>query len=186
MTKREVGILACRLLALYAWIQSLHYVPAVLDLSQLFYDPWSRQQYVLLELIASAVPFVLLLGLAIFVWRRAGLISAWIFAHDIQDHQLEPESNPHAVQLEDIQVVAFSTVGLWLLLDVMPQAAAYSVQLIYAYQLSDFDLGYNLALLAKTIEVLLRVAAGFWLLFGARGLVNLLRKLRTAGVEKPD
>lgn len=179
MTKRDVGILVCRILAIFSLVQMLHYVPSFLALADPFFTsgPWSAADVFML--VTQALPFFLFNMMAVFLWRKAGLISAWMLGHDLYDNQFEPETQPMRIRADDLQTVAFSALGLWLLIDAIPRAAAYATQIIYTRSMTDTSVGGKVITMATSIDLAVRLILGLWLLFGARGLVGVVRTMRS-------
>ena len=186
MTKRDVAILACRILAICAWLDAVAYVPAFFELADPIFNEdatWSMLD-VFMQL-NLALPLVLFSIAGAFLWKWSGLIAAWMVGHDLQDHQFEPESNPQRLEARDLHVIAFSTLGLYVLIDLIPTITYYANTYVYARPVVGDNRSFQSWLLSTAIEIGARLFLGIWLLFGARGFVALLRKLRTAGVIEP-
>ncbi len=85
--------------------------------------------------------------------------------------------------LEDIQMVAFTIVGLLVLVRALPDIIYWLIVMqeykneIPAIDLRPEDVG-------NVFATMLELIIGFWLLFGAKRLRKLLYNLRNAGIEK--
>jgi len=178
MTKRDIGVLACRILAIYAWINTLHYLPTVLGLADPVFGETVWSDYETYFHLTSAAPFFLLIFAGWFLWKWAGLISSWMLGHTLHDHQFEPEVSPARFEAADLHVIAFSTLGAWFLLESLPLAASYLTQYFYARTLSELRTGHQIFTLSTFIDLSVRLLLGFALLFGSRGMVGALRRLR--------
>ena len=162
MNKREVAILACRAFALYLifWLviqlEVVSYVWATARGSEL-----SAQRYPLI-----LIPFATAVVLAILVWRKAG----WLADRMVAGIP-ETEASATTLTAADLQVVAFTVVGLVLLVRTIPRAATVL---------------RRPAEIAYLVSWLIQLALGVWLLLGSRGIVCVLRKIRTAGIRSSD
>jgi len=85
--------------------------------------------------------------------------------------------------LEDIQMVAFTIVGLLVLVRALPDIIYWLIVMleyrseIPITELRPEDIG-------NIYATILELMIGFWLLFGAKGLRKILHSFRYAGIEK--
>ncbi len=186
MTPRNVGILACRILGIYAWLQFVSGIPYLVGLAGPFATefPWSNEE--LFSQIVWALHPVLFFVAGLFLWKRAGVIAAWMVGYDIQDDQFEPDADPKRIESSELHAIAFSTLGLWLVLDTIPRAVTYGTQLVFFESGSQSLDARNFHVFATVLELGLRLGVGVWLVFGSRGLVSGLNKLCTAGIKSLD
>jgi len=104
--------------------------------------------------------------------------------YDIQDNLDEPEYRPKNAGLKDIHSIVFSSIGLWVLITAIPglfgilAAATFYLDPFFGMDSSELN-----EAVGTWIALFLRLLLGGWLLFGGRGLVDLLHKLRRIGLK---
>ncbi|MCP3905557.1 MAG: hypothetical protein GY715_18175 [Planctomycetes bacterium] len=181
MTAREIANLCCRVFAIYALFQGLVYLPSLgLIFDPVFGGTTSGFASSIARLLWSLHP-VFMFAAAAFLWRWSWLVASWMVGHDIQDAVAEPESARQRATLAEIQAVAFSVIGLWLLVHVTVDLAEDAAYLVYT-EAEVADRGW----IASYFRMAVQLALGIWLLFGARGLVRLLHRLRRVGLDQPE
>ena len=171
MAKRDVATLACRILGLYFATTTLAGLLAQLPSFAMFYDPLYPAYDRLHQLMAftsHALPFALGVVLLLLARRIAGSLLGPDAVRDDQSAPVVVDSS-----LTDIQAAAFSVLGAFVC------ARALSGLVTSALRLGRDSSFYALARLTGPDLALL--AVGLYLLLGARGLVGVLRKLRTFG-----
>jgi hypothetical protein len=85
-----------------------------------------------------------------------------------------------SVPVEDLQRCGFVLLGLWVLASAIPNFLRYSLLFYLTLRPGAMiDLGVNLP--TAYVGTVAELVVGFWLLFGAKGLLSLLRWARTAG-----
>jgi hypothetical protein len=117
---------------------------------------------------------------ALIVWRLAPSIS-----HIIWKKSESSKTIPNPT-LDDIQAAVFSAIGLFVLVNTLPHISQY---LILVNQTSSpFQAQSSLEFKAKIelATLTIKFAIGVVLLFGSKGLVNLIKKVRNLGLEKQD
>ncbi len=160
MTKKEIAILSFKVLSIYSAIQGLTVLPNVLfSISK---NTLNDSTYVLFK----AAPPLLLIICGALLWYGAPLLASSIFRATVS------ENGPGA-SLQDIQVVAFSVVGLVLLSYALPDLVNYVMFKVFA----PFGGGKS-ALFYWIVLTSLKIVLGLWLLFGSRGLVNFINSMR--------
>jgi hypothetical protein len=167
MTKREVCRLSCRVLSIYNltnFFLLLNVPVAMLQTTMITHSstlPW------LLSLILP----VLVLLLSAFLWFGAEALSARMISG------AESSESASGVTSEVIQRLAFAVVGLLILVGAISPLERLIQDTFHPIPdpRSPID-EWNLARLA--VEVVIRLALGVWLLFGAEGLSRLLQKAK--------
>ena len=187
MTPREIANLCCRVLAVYALLQGIGLLPRSAALIWPFIQSRvSMNEAVLAALMGAAEP-VLWLSAGAFLWRWSGLVAAWMVGTNLQDHRNEAESLPRKATAETVHLIAFSTVGLWLLVEVAPRFLGYLAQLItIRLQEGHWSSIDGAAWIGTFIEESLRLAIGLYLLFGASGLLRIVRSAKNFGLEEGE
>jgi hypothetical protein len=88
---------------------------------------------------------------------------------------------------EEAQIVAFSTLGLLTLLHVIPRIGQIATNLfILSKQAAFIHRDFQGLTAPDIVSVVLQLALGLWLVFGASGLVKILQSFRTAGMDKEN
>jgi len=170
VNKEQIVGLAVRLFAIFLVVYTLRYATSLVSFATL--DPP--------DYVSSA--FILLFGLsplliAILLWRSPLTVASKLIP------QTDAGTKPKALGEVEAQVIAFSILGLWLLVSAIPDIFYW---VTYVYRIKSIGFGgvrteltpQYIAGIASTIAELV---LGAWLLFGSRGLVGLIRKFRYAG-----
>jgi hypothetical protein len=164
MTKKEIATLSFKILSLYAFFHLIDKLAHII--SYLLYGDLSGVKF--LNFISWAVPPFLFLIFGILLWYAASPLAASLFK------TTDPDDKANA-SLIDIQTVAFSVVGLFVLADSVPD---FLRVVVWHYSVESTTPIQKSPLAGDGVAFLLRSAAGFWLLLGSRGIVNLVRRLR--------
>ncbi|HZR67622.1 MAG TPA: hypothetical protein VFB01_01070 [Burkholderiales bacterium] len=106
----------------------------------------------------------------------------WLFPLSVAS-SLVPRSaleRSSGLPVEDLQRCGFLLLGLWVLASAVPGFVRYA----FLYYLSSrpgamVDLGVNIP--AAFVGIVCELVIGVWLVFGAKGLVGLVRRARDAG-----
>ena len=125
------------------------------------------QEVPLLYIANLSLPFII----SVILWGFSSQ-TANILKPNIQDSKPLNENT-----LEEIQSVAFSIVGLILIVFTASKLVSW---FIWASKFNP-DLHSSAQYLGLTITVLINVVLGFWLLLGAKGITGLIYKFRYAG-----
>ncbi len=160
MTKHEIAILSFKVLCIYAVIQSIDRIYTFLY--YLFYE----KQIDIADkpnLLMSAVPSILMVFCAIVLWFGAPLLAKSIFSEDVSEIKSQNS-------LEDIQRVAFSIAGLYMLATSLPELVEVTT-VILTVPAENRNPGSMVHII---VTFLFQASLGFWLLFSSRGLVNFL------------
>jgi len=164
MTKKEVAILSFKVLSVYAFIKAIDrsydFLYYFFYRSQL--DEGSR---INLELIS--IPSLLYALCGIALWFAAPLLATSIFK------SAPPEEEPGASSA-DIQEIAFSIVGLFVLAISLPDL----VRVISIMLTSSSYRGARNAMIHSTVVLAAKSVLGFWLLLGSHGVVKFVRSMR--------
>ncbi len=170
MSKKEVTNLACKLLAIYTIIFGL-----TGGLSNLAFAIGQGSASLREVVITSLGPFVMFV-VGMGLWFLSGKLSDYI-GNEKQSGKFET-SNKKTV--EEIQTIAFSVLGLFFIGAALPKA----VTPIMLFLAPNMGPGLNWQAFGQLLQVVVQLAFGLWLLLGAQGLVNFLKKVRRAGVQQ--
>ncbi len=168
MQKEQIVAIAVRLFAIFLVVYAFRHASSMLPLTN--YPPPQNISYIF---IASATLPLLLAALLL-----------WIFPLTIAA-KLLPRSrrteSAGALSATEIQAVAFSILGLWVLTTAVPDIF-YWITYVYVMKNGGVDnSAFSPNLSGRIGATVVELVIGIWLLFGARGLTGLLRLARTAG-----
>jgi hypothetical protein len=182
MTQREIGRLACKVMAVYFLVQTLN--PLQWATSQLsgvlasisIGGPWGWNQF--WTYLPTLIFPILQILVAIWLWRRAGVVAAWMTGHDLQDEQDEPDASSMPADLDAVHAVVLSSLGVWMLLQVIPPIGSEACNLVIgmviaskqAFETAGKAVSNNLWVWG------IQFGLGLWLVFGAPGIVQMLRR----------
>lgn len=176
MTKTNTFSILCvfiRVFALWMLATSVVNLPAVVVSSH-----QSRTgDFTTIGLIASAVVVVF----AVLLWIFADKVARLALARP-QQNVFESDIAP-----AEWQTVAFAVVGAWQTFEGLVALSTHVVALIANGVFSDTSPpGYAFFQDYRLVGAILRLLLGCALLFGARGLVGLIRRYRQIGDTDPD
>lgn len=166
MTSAQIVGLGVRLFAVWLVVSVLRHVPGM----------WQFNASV--EGGSSAYVVTVVVGVLLLV-LAAGL---WFFPLTVAKNLIPSSSKTDYVQvpLDQAQSVGFTLLGLWVLASAVPDAF-YWLFLIYRASIPETLFGLRTSDYANVVSTAVEVILGVWLLFGARGLLGLLRRARSAG-----
>lgn len=150
LTNHSIGILASRILGLYALITAVGYIPPMGSLPSAF----------------VLTGFFLYAGLAYILLFQASRVATFLMK--------ETSSTEHtsSLTIDQVTAAAFMVIGLLLVAKAIP----HLVGTVVMRPLADLTAGRFLAsLIQQTIEI----ALGVWLMFGAKGISNMIQRLRS-------
>jgi len=159
MTKREIAILSFKILSIYAFIKVIDNVYYTLGSITSTEDHGAN-------LVLIIAPQLLLVLCGILLWYIAPRLATSVF----KSSSIENEPN---ASLSDIQTVAFSVVGIFLLAISIPEL----VSIIVVYN-TMWVAGSKEILIKGIIVLSIKIILGLWLLLGSRGLVKFIRSTR--------
>jgi hypothetical protein len=188
MTQREVAALACRILAVT--ILALSAVRIIVVAAQVLMSIYQvmrgyRTDSIEATLIGGSVSAVLHLAIVCFLWTH----SAWIAKKMVPEDD-DARRWPH-IRVADLQVAAFSTLGVFSLLYGVSYFCRslgvyidsfHSINSIYAPGLTFA----NWLAMESTLSSLAYAGLGLWLVLGSRQIVRFVRRLRRPEFDDPD
>ncbi len=170
MTNAQVVALGVRLFCIWLAVYVLRYAPAfwAVNTSEM---PGPKGASAVIVVTAILVAVIIALWLFPLAVARALLPRATL------DH-------PTPLPIDQLQSAGFCLLGLWLLTGAIPEMVYEAAMVFYstrpnaAVELRP----QNYAAMAQTA---VEFGLGLWLLFGAKGLLSLVRWARTAGTGEP-
>jgi hypothetical protein len=158
--------LGVRLFAIWLVVSVLQHVPNMWRFSA------SVESHSAVYVITLAVGLLLLL-------LAAGL---WFFPLTVAKTLIPSSSKTDYVRvpLEQAESVGFTLLGVWVLAGGVPDAF-YWIFMLYQASVPELKLELATRHYASVVSTAVRLVLGVWLLFGARGLLGVLRWARSAG-----
>lgn len=162
-----VGVVI-RVFAVFLAINNLSYAAKIIRYAMS--EPDNYAAMALYLVLAFAPTFV-----AIFLWFFPLAVATKLIP------DMKTASVPTPIGGQELEVVAFSVVGLWVLTAALPDAL-YWVVLYFRIKV---DAAMPPDLPSQSIAAMLltggKLVLGTWLVLGSKGLVGLLRRIRYAG-----
>lgn len=180
MTTRDIAKLSCKILAIYTVVNAIKVFGYIAFSSSSFLQQLNIGTKILL-IITSFMPFVLLSVLGIILWLYADQFAKHIVSDkDLPVEELKPNS-------ENIQVIAFTVVGIFVLADAIPRLTEVFSSIILLHSLQEQHIRtIHADTIARAIGLIIQFIIGFWLFLGSHGIVGLLKKLREAGIKDSE
>lgn len=165
MTKNETVGLAVRIAAILLIYSAVNKAVATIPV-------WNREG----EVSTAAIIFMLLpLALAVVMWKCAFSFTKYLLPSKTEDAEVSKWG------LSDIQETAYTIIGVYVLSGAIPDGAyLFSVVIQGAALNANFGRSDS-PIIARSIITTVKLIIGFWLMFGANGLCDFLRKVKTAG-----
>lgn len=188
MTKREIAALACRILSIVAIILALQsyvyiaasFFQALRELSSGMVVEFQVKPEPLLDATLQILPIALLLLLALLLWKRAEWVGAKMLG-ETDAKWNDAVSMPMEIHPQ-MQSLAFSCVGLWIVVQTLSRAAPLLTVAVLTFDQSPDPLRDWLQ--AGVFDALawpVQMALGLWLFFGARSFVGTISYIKRAG-----
>jgi hypothetical protein len=165
MNRHEATELGIRLIAILNLTTLISTIPALLSLIDLAINTNSGlQQNPWVTLLLSIVTPLLV---SLLLWFNATAISRWLWR---KTQITETDKAPTATQM---QIVLFSSVGLYLFLSALPDV--FEVFFYLAEKMMEHSQFISLSDYAHAIGYLIRVIISVWLIFSSDGIVRALQ-----------
>ena len=180
MQKKDIAILAVRLLALYIMLLTVYALPDYVGMMNLnFYDDALARAVLTTHIIGAVIKFCIGIALWIFSIPLANLITKDL-----------PKASPSKKEftLAPIQMIAVSVVGLIILSSAIPALVEVIISYIFpAANLNyvrSLDIAGNMKVEIPVIDLVtiaIKLVLGFWFLLGAKVLLQLLGRFGQKG-----
>jgi hypothetical protein len=160
MTKREIATLSFKVLSVYAFLQAIDKSYDIL-----YYFIYKDQLHIgdKVSLIMTSAPPLLSAMCGIVLWFVAPILAASIFK------SIAPEDGSRA-SLVNVQMTAFSVVGLFILATGFPNLVSVVLMMLTAAPAR--------AMIHNIVVLVLKIALGLWLLLGSHKIVNFIRSMQ--------
>jgi len=183
LATRDLAVTACKILSLFTVVLALKSVNMPVTWPVAIMNDPARSVSVLL-IITVFMPTLIFLILAGLFWFKAGNIAGRMVSSG-GDGAVENR----LFNFKEVQILAFSVVGVLVLADALPVLAVFSANLVMMLTSNPtFDLKKMIALnfIPQGAGLAVRLAIGIWLLLGAKGLCVFLKNIREAGLVKKN
>ena len=167
MTKEQVLGLAVKLFAIFLMVYGLRTITIVIQVAD------SASGFSGVWWIAGG--YLLIFScIALLLWFFPVTVSRKLLP---KDDRKPGESD---ISLKDIDIVAYSILGVWLLATTIPEVI-YWILVLSTMEHKGLLPFMSHSRIASVIATVIQFGIGVWLLIGAKGLRGLIRKLRYAG-----
>lgn len=161
MRRKEIAVLSFKVLSLYAFIKA---IDKLTDIFYYIFQNKNMHDNTTVNILIISGPLLLLALCGLLLWYTAPLLSNSIFK------SIVPENKTDA-SLANIQMIAFSTIGLFILATGLPDL----VNVVLVIVTSTLIEGGINSMIHIVIVLILKNSLGLWLLFGSRSIVNFVR-----------
>ena len=167
MQKVQIVGIAVRLFAIFLFLYTVRYASGLLPRAAA-----SPPDNVSLLFIFVIALFPILA--AILLWFFPLTVATKIVPN------IKKEIKASSLNASEIEAVAFSVMGLWVLTFAIPDVFYW---VTFAFLLKNIEVG-NLHLtpdnVASIVTTVVELVIGFWLLLGSRGILGIVRRFRQA------
>ncbi|MHC4535997.1 MAG: hypothetical protein ACYS6K_18765 [Planctomycetota bacterium] len=185
MTKKEIISLSLKLAGIYCLIMAItlfgYAIPSVVS-SLKRQGFWSMLISItpFLSLLLRIIPFVLLILFGFY------LISSDKLPSKIASSMIQDEK-PASFNFQNIQVLAFSIIGVWLLAGAIPFFFRIIIQIIVMHSTSQQPVSVfqNSWFISQIVIAVLKLALGIYLFLGGKGLTKLWQKCQSTSDMEP-
>lgn len=189
MNKREIAILAFKVLAVYFALGSFGSIESLISNWYLF-QPEQRTQMISFHLLPAGIS----VGIGVLLWMSSESIASRVFSN------FSSETNAPTIQRppEEILEIAFAIIGLWLVVHSFPSVINSIALYIFSLRGEQSLMGgtipltpeqnrqlFDIRAKASIVSNLIELLIGLVLLVGTRSSVNLLKRIRNTFLFTP-
>jgi hypothetical protein len=183
MTKHDVAILAAKILGIYYVVSSFTYLQGF-AMQLTFASGVPGAANTLYIFVLTFISFSATIGIGFLLFFYSGRAAIIFLGREENAPQVI------AVDLHSLQIVAFSVLGLGVIMNSLPRISRACLMFLIPSLMSDRGTRFTITMLTELGVGLVELGAGCWLLFGSAGISTAIEKLRNAGVdetlEEPD
>ena len=165
MRRKEIAVLSFKVLSLYAFIKAIDKLTDTFY--YIFQNKYMHDNTTVLNILIISGPLLLLTLCGLLLWYTAPLLSNSIFK------SIVPENKTDA-SLANIQMIAFSTIGLFILATGLPDLVNVVLVILTS---TSIERGGG-SMIHIVIVLILKISLGLWLLFGSRSIANFICSMR--------
>ncbi|MBL7215099.1 MAG: hypothetical protein ISS71_05425 [Phycisphaerae bacterium] len=181
MTKREIASLVIKLMGVFILIKSIAYVPMTFSGLFTIWRPGVEN---------SGFGWAILLGVIVLVLSVAAVVfslSIIIFSDKVAARLIKEDNDKfvevgNLVNKEDVMLVVFSCIGLYLIVTAIPSLIVYTHSILTFYKSCAGRPVYPSGgwyQFSRLIAPVVQIGLGVWLFAGSKGLVKLWHKIRS-------
>ncbi len=182
MTKKEIVSLSLKLAGIYCLIMSISYLSFAIMSAV---SALRRQGF--WDMLTSITPFVLLLlsftPVVLLLLFGVYLIFSNKLPSKMASSMIQ-EEKPTSFTFQDIQVLAFSIIGVWLLSSAVPTFIQAMVQITVLYSSSRQTV--PVYFISQIVAAVLKLVLGIYLFSGGKGLTKLWQKFQSTRDMEPS
>jgi hypothetical protein len=166
--KKEFAVTMFKVLSIYSFIQALYIIAEKLP-----YPYWKgNYEDKFFVAIKASAPALLLIAFGLIIWGLSDLIASSLF-------KSEDSNEVDSIAPVEIHIIAFSSVGLYLLCESIPHI--FKIIMFY-YHIKEATISVGPGLLVEEYSLMAyaitKLLIGLWLLLGSRGIVKVIRNTR--------
>lgn len=176
MNYKVISKMSCKIISIYMFFK---FITAFQSFFYVFYQ-YSQAQ-IKQNSVLFFLPFILSLFLSIIFWVFADEISSYMVKEPIDS------SNNVKIDYVALQSMAFSVVGITVLVNSIPQIIRLGIDMktIVSNDIANWDMLLKTTK-SQMIGYIIKIILGLCLLLGSSGIVGLVNTLRTAGTKGPN
>lgn len=172
-------ILTKIIIKLIALVFFMNYLVITISSAISLIEAMGQPGYNNIGILATFTPMALMVLLGVLIW---------IFADKIADKlvgEMKGQEIGQSIDYYKIQCIAFSFAGVLVICSSLPElfSTIYQINTLPDQPINIPERIYN-DYQAKLIGSGIKTILGIWLLLGTKGIVNAIRKLRTAGIHE--
>ena len=178
MKKRDIASLALKLLGIYAFIVSISMLQSIVFVISRFIH--TQEANLLTSIIGFLIPLILMITFGIYLLKASDKLSNRIFTG------IENNNSTMKLSSHDVQAIAFSIIGVFLITNVIPKLFQKIAQLLSLVSIQDRVLlktvGQRLS--EDLLEMIIQLILGLYLFLGGKGISKLWHKIQsTRGMQ---
>lgn len=177
MNYKNLAKIACKVIAITTFIKAIIFLPSII------YPFFIDNNFYKISINDMLSPITTVAVLILFS------IILWIFADKIAGCMVnvkEEENEKLNINYDKLQYITFSVIGLFLIATSIPIISKNLVEIYRVNSLGIKDTYNNTKLYSYIIGETIKLLIGLLLIFKSKGLVNILIKLRTVGVNEEE
>jgi hypothetical protein len=169
--------MSIRLIALYYFMTYM--VFGVSAIMSLFEIARKSDEQADIGVISATVPMIIMVVVSILLWTFAEKIANCLIG-EVEDVGMVPK-----IDYDKVQYIGFCIAGILVIAKAIPDlfSGTYQLVAIAKMQINNGNRLYS-SYLVKVIGAGIQSLLGFWLVLGTKGIINMIKKLRTAGVNE--
>jgi hypothetical protein len=175
MTKKEIVSLSLKLAGIYCLIMAIPHVGHVISASAVF-----ARRFTFWFMLIEITPFVLLLLFAAYLIFSSKLPSKMASS-------MIQEEKTTSFTFQDIQVLAFSIIGVWLISSAIPYFIYATVRIVeHSTSQQSVSVFRDSNIISQIVTGVFKLALGIYLFSGSKGLAKLWQKFQSTRGMKPS